>query len=91
MKKRLTIHIEPPSHSSEAWGISVPGLEDCFSAADSKSDIKSNATEATLIRLKASGIGTDFEPPSADENSIEAPNLKYLRGIDVDLSSVIKS
>lgn len=38
--------IEPPKNDNEAWGVTVPDLEGCFSAGDTYQEAVENAEEA---------------------------------------------
>ena len=52
MKIQYPVLIEKGSKDT-AWGIIVPDLPGCFSAADEEADILDNAREAILLHLEA--------------------------------------
>lgn len=66
-----------------AWGVIVPDLPGCFSAADEEADILDNAREAILLHLEAL---EDVPHPSSLE-SIDSAGFT-IGLVDVDLSQI---
>ncbi|MBX3639610.1 MAG: type II toxin-antitoxin system HicB family antitoxin [Nitrosomonas sp.] len=82
MKVQYPILIEKGDDKT-AWGVVVPDLPGCFSAADDETDILSNAREAILLHLEA----LDDIPVPSPLASIEAEG--FIVGlVDVDLSLI---
>lgn len=52
MYKQYPIFIEAPQSKNEAWGIIVPDMPGCHSAADNEEDILKNAREAIALWLE---------------------------------------
>ncbi len=82
MKVQYPVLIEKGNENA-AWGIIVPDLPGCFSAADEQVDILDNAREAILLHLEA--LDKIPEPSSLDD--IDSRDLT-LGLIDVDLSQI---
>jgi len=82
MKIQYPVLIEKDSPGT-AWGIIVPDLPGCFSAADKEGDILDNAREAILLHLEAL---EDIPLPSSLE-SIDSAGFT-IGLIDVDLSQI---
>lgn len=82
MKIQYSVLIERGS-KNHAWGIIVPDLPGCFSAADAEADILDNAREAILLHLEAL---EDIPQPSSLESIDSAGFTVGL--IDVDLSQI---
>ena len=81
MKLQYPIFIEP-GNAQTAWGIIVPDLPGCFSAADEESDLVENAREAIVLHL------SEFEkiPAPSSLQDITVPEGMFLAVVDVDLS-----
>ena len=82
MKIQYPVLIEKGSKDT-AWGIIVPDLPGCFSAADEEADILDNAREAILLHLEAL---EDIPQPSSLQ-SIEGAGCT-VGLVDVDLSQI---
>lgn len=82
MKIQYPVLIEKGSKNT-AWGIIVPDLPGCFSAADEEADILNNAREAILLHLEAL---EDIPQPSSLESIDGAGFTVGL--VDVDLSQI---
>jgi|CXWL01.1.fsa_nt_gi predicted RNase H-like HicB family nuclease len=82
MKIQYPVLIEKDSQGT-AWGIIVPDLPGCFSAADKEADILDNAREAILLHLEAL---EDIPKPSSLE-SIDSAGFT-IGLVDVDLSQI---
>ena len=82
MKVQYPVLIEKGDKNT-AWGIIVPDLPGCFSAADEQVDILDNAREAILLHLEA----LDKIPEPSSLNDID--NEDFTLGlVDVDLSQI---
>jgi predicted RNase H-like HicB family nuclease len=81
MKLQYPVLIEQGDNKT-AWGVIVPDLEGCFSAADDEKDILANRREAILLHL--SELSGFPEPSSLD--SLVAPKGMVLGLVDVDLA-----
>lgn len=83
--QQYPIYIEQPEDSSQAWGIEVPDLPGCFSAADQEKDIISTAREAILLHLDA----LDAIPSATGlTDSIGASGGRTVLLVDVDTCSI---
>jgi predicted RNase H-like HicB family nuclease len=84
MKIQYPILIEPED-DNKAWGIIVPDLQGCFSAADNEAYLLDNAREAILLHLES--VGDIPEPTALEKHRSRARKEKlYLSLVDVDLS-----
>ncbi len=82
MKVQYPILIERGTKDT-AWGIIVPDLPGCFSAADNEADILDKAREAILLHLEA----LDSVPEASGLDDID--NQGFTVGlVDVDLSQI---
>lgn len=85
MYKQYPILIEQPSKKNEAWGIIVPDMPGCFSAADKEDDILKNAREAVALYLENV---TELPKASSLEQAFKKAGKKYqVAFIDVDISA----
>jgi predicted RNase H-like HicB family nuclease len=82
MKVQYPVLIEKGDKDT-AWGITVPDLPGCFSAADEQVDILDNAREAILLHLEA--LDNIPEPSGLDDIDSEGFTLGL---VDVDLSQI---
>ena len=80
MKVQYPIIVEEGGNET-AWGITVPDLTGCFSAADNENDILDVAREAILLHLEGLENIPDASPI---ENFTHDNNLVLL--VDVDLA-----
>lgn len=79
--QQYPIYVEQSANSSEAWGIEVPDLPGCFSAADREQDIIAKAREAILFHLDA--LGSTPKARSLSE-AIQASQGRTTLLVDVD-------
>jgi len=71
-------------NDKQAWGMVVPDIPGCFSAADNEQDIVPNAREAILLQL--SELDKLPEPsPLAKINSVKFDTVAL---VDVDLADI---
>ncbi len=82
MKIQYAVLIEK-GNEKKAWGIIVPDLPGCFSAADEQADILENAREAILLHLEA--LNNIPKPSSLDDIDREGFALGL---VDIDLSQI---
>ncbi|HBS27556.1 MAG TPA: hypothetical protein DD827_10645 [Gammaproteobacteria bacterium] len=81
MKRQYPVFIEPGDDET-AWGVIVPDLPGCFSAADEESDLVENAREAITLHLSE----LDDIPAPSSLRDVVAPKGMFLGIVDVDLS-----
>ncbi len=82
MKVQYPVLIQKGNEKT-AWGIIVPDLPGCFSAADEQASILDNAREAILLHLEA--LDSIPEPSSLDTVDSKGFTLGL---VDVDLSQI---
>lgn len=82
MKVQYPVLIEKGDKDT-AWGIIVPDLPGCFSAADEQADILDNAREAILLHLET----LDTIPEASSLDNIDSGDFT-LGLVDVDLSQI---
>lgn len=83
--QQYPIYVEQPENSNQAWGIEVPDLPGCFSAADQEKDIIATAREAILLHLDA----LDSIPSATSlADSIRASSDRTVLLVDVDTRSI---
>ena len=82
MKLQYPVLIEQGDENT-AWGIIVPDLPGCFSAADNQEDILNNTREAILLHLSEM---EDLPVPSSLAD-IE-PDGMFIGFVDVDISKL---
>ncbi|MEA3413157.1 MAG: type II toxin-antitoxin system HicB family antitoxin [Pseudomonadota bacterium] len=86
MKVQYPIFIEPGTDKT-AWGIIVPDLPGCFSAADEEGDVLAHAREAILLHLE--GEEAIPEPSSLSELRGDPEYAGFIISlVDVDLSAI---
>lgn len=86
MKLQYPILIEKGDKDT-AWGIIVPDLPGCFSAADEETDILANAREAVLLHLES--LDELPEPSSLEKHKAAARKAKMILAlVDVDLAAI---
>jgi predicted RNase H-like HicB family nuclease len=83
MKLQYPVLIERGDEDT-AWGIIVPDLPGCFSAADNEADILDNAREAILLHLSAL---EDIPVPSS-LTEVKAEEGMVISLIDIDLAGL---
>ena len=83
MKRLYPVFIEKPNTKNEAWGLIVPDLEGCFSAADSEEEILDKAREAILFHLEALDIIPNPTPFLSMKKKHPKKNILL---VDVDTS-----
>ena len=82
MKVHYPIIVEK-GDANTAWGITVPDLDGCFSAADNQGDILDAAREAILLHLES----LEHVPESSPiDNFTNGNDLVLL--VDVDLAQI---
>lgn len=83
--KQYPILVEQGSNET-AWGIIVPDMPGCFSAADDEQDIVRNAREAIVLYLE--GVSELPEPTSLAKLLVQKKNKKFaVLLVDVDVSA----
>ena len=83
MKLQYPVLIERGDEDT-AWGIIVPDLPGCFSAADNEADILDNAREAILLHLSA----LDDIPAPASLSEVKAEEGMVVSLVDIDLAGL---
>ncbi|MCP5244252.1 MAG: type II toxin-antitoxin system HicB family antitoxin [Burkholderiales bacterium] len=82
MKIQYPVLIEKGDKDT-AWGVIVPDLPGCFSAADKQEDILDNVREAILLHLEA--LDNIPEPSSLDKVNSKGFTLGL---VDIDLTQI---
>jgi predicted RNase H-like HicB family nuclease len=83
MKLQYPVLIEQGDENT-AWGIIVPDLPGCFSAADNEADILDNAREAVLLHLSA----LDDIPTPSSLFEVKAEEGMVVSLVDIDLAGL---
>jgi predicted RNase H-like HicB family nuclease len=83
------IAIEPPANANECYGIEVPDIAGCFSAADDLDDAVANAQQAIALHLES--LADDGDPipmPKAISEHLSNPEYagRVWLLVDVDVS-----
>ena len=81
MKLQYPVFIEQ-GNDVTAWGVIVPDLVGCYSAADNEADLLDNTRDAILLHLSA--LNDIPQPRTLSE--LKVPRGMVLGLIDVDLS-----